>query len=406
MGKNAYMYGMDLSRAYRQLRIDPGDWPLMGLKWKGKWYLDTTPAFGVRLGAHFCCRTTGAVCHLAAKNNRPMFAYIDDFIGWALSLALAEQAFRENRQLLRTLGLGESEDKATLPAQVVEWVGVTFNSVLMTMSIPQQKIDQIREELLAWLNETVMQLKELQKLLGRLFHATKCCHAARLFCNRLLDGLRVAYRTGSTPVNAEMQQDMFWLLAFLQKFNGVHIMRDPKVDIQVWVDACLSGGGAIWTGDMFTTEFTNAIMTCGWHISQLETFTLLLAIRWWQRSWAKKNVLIWCDNAATVAVLQSGRSIDPFIRACAREAWLLVNLRDIALTVRHIAGENNSQADTLSRAHLSPRFANKLAELEYARGRKATRLPLIINQPASLAARKKDDGPETLHGEITPDSFG
>ena len=308
-----------------------------------------------------------------------MFAYIDDFIGWAVSLTKAEKAFKDNRQLMQTLGLDESEDKATLPAQTVEWVGVTFNSISMTMSIPQQKIDQIREELLVWLRETVMQLKELQKLLGRLFHATKCCHAARLFCNRLLDGLRVAYRAGSTPVTSEMQQDMFWMLAFLQKFNGIHIIRDPQVDIQVWVDSCLSGGGAIWEKDMFTAEYTRAIMQCGWHISQLEVFNLLLAIRWWQKRWANKNVLIWCDNAATVAVLQSGRSIDPFMRA-----WLLITLRDIALTVRHIAGDDNSQADILSRAHLSSAFAGKLVKLESAWGELATRLPTIMMGPPTF----------------------
>ena len=56
-GKNTYMYSMDLARAYRQLWIDPGDWPLMGICWKGQWYVDKTPAFGVRLGAHFCIRT-------------------------------------------------------------------------------------------------------------------------------------------------------------------------------------------------------------------------------------------------------------------------------------------------------------------------------------------------------------
>ena len=106
-GKHTFMYGMDLSRAYRQLRIDPGDWELMGIKWRGRWYLDKTPAFGVRLGAHFCCRTTNAVCYLAKLQNRPMFAYIDDFLGWKSSRALAEQAFHENRQLLARLDLQE-----------------------------------------------------------------------------------------------------------------------------------------------------------------------------------------------------------------------------------------------------------------------------------------------------------
>ena len=34
-GTYMYMFGLDLARAYRQLRIDPGDWGLMGMQWRG-----------------------------------------------------------------------------------------------------------------------------------------------------------------------------------------------------------------------------------------------------------------------------------------------------------------------------------------------------------------------------------
>ena len=49
------------------------------------------------------------------------------------------------------LGLQESVEKATLPATVVIWVGVTFNSQYMTMSIPRTKITQMQAELAVWL---------------------------------------------------------------------------------------------------------------------------------------------------------------------------------------------------------------------------------------------------------------
>ena len=104
-GRHAYIYGIDLARAYRQLRIDPGDWELMGLNWKGMWYLDKTPAFGVRLAVHFCCRVTNAVCSITRRRGHPLFAYIDDFIGWKQNRALAHQAFRDNRAVLCDLGL-------------------------------------------------------------------------------------------------------------------------------------------------------------------------------------------------------------------------------------------------------------------------------------------------------------
>ena len=221
------------------------------------------------------------------------------------------------------------------------------------MSIPPEKIEAILQELRVWLGEVTIQLKELQKLLGRVFHATKCCIGARLFCNRLLDGLRAAYRSGYTPITQEMKMDVFWLVAFLQQFNGVHFIRQPTIQQTLYVDSCLTAGGAAWGTAMFTALYPPSLVACQWHISQLEAFTLLLALRFWQSQLARQNIWIFCDNAATVAVMQSGRSVDPFLRACAREVWLLATLNDISLTTTHIAGVLNQTADTLSRAHLS-----------------------------------------------------
>ena len=94
-----------------------------------------------------------------------MLAYIDDLLGWELSLSRATEAFQQNRQLMGQLGLQESVEKVLQPAQVVNWRGVTFNSKNMTISIPQEKITAIPTEVKVWLEEQIIQLKEQQQLL-------------------------------------------------------------------------------------------------------------------------------------------------------------------------------------------------------------------------------------------------
>ena len=44
-GKGAYLYKTDLARGYRQLRVDPSDWPLLGFTHQGKCYFDVCPPF-------------------------------------------------------------------------------------------------------------------------------------------------------------------------------------------------------------------------------------------------------------------------------------------------------------------------------------------------------------------------
>ena len=48
LGRGAYLYKTDLARGYRQLRVDPSDWPLLGFSVEGKFYFDMCPPFGLR----------------------------------------------------------------------------------------------------------------------------------------------------------------------------------------------------------------------------------------------------------------------------------------------------------------------------------------------------------------------
>lgn len=46
LGGDAWMWKANLSRAYRQLRVDPLDCPWLGLQVNNKYYLNLCPSFG------------------------------------------------------------------------------------------------------------------------------------------------------------------------------------------------------------------------------------------------------------------------------------------------------------------------------------------------------------------------
>ena len=54
LGRGCHMTKIDLSRAFRQLKVDPRDYPLLCLHWQNAYYLDTAYAFGHRTGAMGC----------------------------------------------------------------------------------------------------------------------------------------------------------------------------------------------------------------------------------------------------------------------------------------------------------------------------------------------------------------
>ena len=47
-GKGCYLYSVDVAQVYRQLPLDPGDWPLVCFNFQGASYTDISLPFGLR----------------------------------------------------------------------------------------------------------------------------------------------------------------------------------------------------------------------------------------------------------------------------------------------------------------------------------------------------------------------
>lgn len=92
-------------KAYWQFPIDTFDYPLMGFKWKNKYYFDTVLPMGLRSAAMACKRITDAVS----------FIYLDDFQGVELC-EKAWSAFHFLHHLIDEVGLVESVSKACVPS--------------------------------------------------------------------------------------------------------------------------------------------------------------------------------------------------------------------------------------------------------------------------------------------------
>ena len=63
-GPGCLLLKKDLSCAYRQLRIDPRDFHLLGVQHQDFTYFDVAPPFGLHSAVMMCQRTTLAVSHV------------------------------------------------------------------------------------------------------------------------------------------------------------------------------------------------------------------------------------------------------------------------------------------------------------------------------------------------------
>ena len=80
VGEGVTLAKIDVSRAFRNLRIDPGDALNFVIQWQGRQYLDAAAAFGWVHRSGAFQMTSDAIAYLMAKEDYKMFPYIDDYM--------------------------------------------------------------------------------------------------------------------------------------------------------------------------------------------------------------------------------------------------------------------------------------------------------------------------------------
>ena len=359
LGPGSYLYKTDLSRGYRQLRVDPFDWPLLGFCYDGLYYMDICPPFGLRSAAMMMQRTSQAVSYIHGNESYP---YIDDFGGGEQDEDLAKSALGLLQGILDQLGLVEAKHKVCEPSQIMVWLGILFNTIDMTMSIPKEKLTDIMADLELWKNKTHASRREMQSIIGSLQFVAKVAPPARLFISRMLECLRDTPNTGSHTLSLGFKKDVVFFLKLLPEINGVKILDKTLLvsTQQIELDACLTGCGAWCDTGFYGRQFPKEILECKHNIARLELLNLVVAAKLWAKVWAGHRVDIRSDNTNSCIVVMRGKSSDPFMQDCARELFMISATHDIELNMIHTPGLQLELADALSREHLSEKYAYKV----------------------------------------------
>ena len=135
---------MDISRALRQLKIDPGDLDLLGLKHQS-YFIDQSVPFGYRHGSVFFEKVTDSIRYIKRQQGFPhLYNYVDDLIYCGLPSNI-HQSFEALLELLTQLGLTINPKKLVAPSTFLVCLGILINTETGTMSVPSDKLDSIMD---------------------------------------------------------------------------------------------------------------------------------------------------------------------------------------------------------------------------------------------------------------------
>ena len=157
-----------------------------------------------------CQRTTNAVTYIYFnKFGYLCINYTDDFSG-ACAPNQAHHAFQTLKSLLSELGLVDSPEEESLPATRMVFLGLLYDTVKMTVHVPEDKLSEIVLLVELWLSMHAATIKDLRSLLGKLLYVCACIHPGHIFMQHLLSVLCSNYNQDSIQITLDFRSDLNW----------------------------------------------------------------------------------------------------------------------------------------------------------------------------------------------------
>ena len=384
-GSGAFMWKRDLSRFFLQLPLDPTEFHRVGVVWRGLFFFFVGLAFGLRHSGLQGQKVTDAVAWILRRlglesgEGHPyqVCNYVDDLGGVENNLDRAKAAYDKLEWLLADLGLKESSKKAEPPTTCITYLGVQFDSIKMTMSVPPDKITEIKAEIGLWVRKTTITKKELQSLLGKLFWVAKVVRHARPFMGRLLGQLRTMNTLKDKQkfkFTEEARKDILWWRYYLDTFNGINmIVNEEPIELSIEQllddphglcagDATPTGGGA-WHGkEYWCGNRPKHLRDTHIPIHIKEFWVLIVSAKLWGDTWTGRCVVLYCDNDSVCDTVVYKKPRDPALLSLLREFLYVVVSKKFFPIVRKIGTKENEMAD-----HISRRFDPEAAAEVFAK---------------------------------------
>lgn len=354
IGSRSLLVKTDISDAFKQLPIAPLLWPFHGIAWEANIYFYTRLVFGSRSSPKIFDLLSQAICWIAEHryNISNIFHLLDDFLVVIDPTADAASIKRTFLAIFSELQVPLAAHKTEGPSMCLEYLGVILDTKNMQARLPENKVERIQQALAGFSTRRTCTKQELLSLLGHMNFASRVIRPGRSFVSHLIRlSTTVKDLHHHVTLSAAVRSDLRMWSIFLEQWNGIGFFMDDNViaaaDMSLYTDATPTSFR--WFNGHFPADFLDERQS----MALCELFPIVLACVLWGHQWARKRILFYCDNLATVEIISKGRSKVPSIMKLMRKLTYHSALCNFTVHARHIPGIQNSVADSLSRFQMS-----------------------------------------------------
>ena len=352
MEKDCFMASLDLEDAYYSCNINENYRKYLRFYWNDKLF-------------EYTCLPNGLSCapRIFTKIMKPLYEklrtkglvscyYLDDSWLFGISHEQCVDNVRETKSILSQAGFLLNQKKSVEnPSHEIEFLGFNLNSVKMTISLPNRKIENIQKFCSDILLKPIVQIRFLAKFIGTLVSSLPGVKYGELYYRFLEKNKNIALKIskgnyeGSAELSDDALEEIQWWL------NNASVPKEiavPPIDLVIAMDASSMGWGV---------HFNNQSSGGHWsidesiaHINVLELKAILLGLKSFLNDSFGKHIRIRCDNTTAVSYvnhLGGCKSIE--CHKVTREIWGWAIERNAHLSAEFIAGKENTEADEASR---------------------------------------------------------
>ena len=232
-------------------------------------------------------------------------------------------------------------EKSEGPSPIITFLGMELDTMKLEVRLATDKLVRLLQH---WEARRVGRKRDLLSLIGYLQHAAKAVRQGRSFTRRLISVSTAVHQLdGFIRLNRSAHSDIRWWSTFASQWNGTSMLVKFS-DIR---RLRILGVWAYKQERWFQLQWPASMMDC--HISIKEMMPIVMAAATWGELWSNKSVQFQSDNAAVVALLNSGSSKDEPLMHLMRCLCFIMAKFHFVISGNHIAGVHNQLADALSR---------------------------------------------------------
>jgi len=213
----------DVKSAFRIIPIHPADYSLLGLKWDNIYYFDRCLAMGLSSSCAIFEAFSTALEWLSINHlgTCAVLHVLDDFLFIAQSKGQCEHDLDNFIWMCNYLGVPLAPEKTVGSATVLQFAGITLDSVRQEARLPEDKLLKCRAMLQNFQARRSVCLKELQSLMGLLNFTCLVVVPGRAFLRRMIDLTKGVNKTHHhIRLSRGAKLDIMIWLRFLDDFNG------------------------------------------------------------------------------------------------------------------------------------------------------------------------------------------